>query len=79
MNHEDAIAALSAADNWRKASFSGGANGGCVEVATVPGYIGVRDTKLGGRSPVLAFTPTEWEAFLAGARAGEFDVRGSAG
>jgi hypothetical protein len=74
MNHEDAIAALSAADNWHKASFSGGANGGCVEVATVPGYIGVRDTKLGGRSPVLAFTPTEWEAFLAGARAGEFDV-----
>jgi hypothetical protein len=73
MKHEDAVAALTAADNWHKASFSGGANGGCVEVATVPGYIGVRDTKLGAASPVLAFTPTEWKAFLAGVRAGEFD------
>ncbi|WP_214408156.1 DUF397 domain-containing protein [Pseudonocardia lacus] len=74
MRHDDAVAALSAADNWHKATFSGGANGGCVEVATIPGYIGVRDTKLGERSPVLAFTPTEWKAFLSGVRAGEFDV-----
>jgi hypothetical protein len=73
MRHEDAIAALAAADNWHKASSSGGANGGCVEVATIPGYYGVRDTKLGGSSPVLAFTPIEWQAFLAGVRAGEFD------
>jgi hypothetical protein len=74
MRHEDVVAALSVADNWHKSSFSGGANGGCVEVATVPGYIGVRDTKLGASSPVLAFTPHEWAAFLAGVRAGEFDA-----
>jgi hypothetical protein len=74
MNHAEAIAALSAADNWHKATFSGGANSGCVEVATVPGYIGVRDTKLGETSPVLAFTPVEWQAFLDGVRAGEFEV-----
>jgi uncharacterized protein DUF397 len=73
MRHEDAVAALAAADNWRKATFSGGANGGCVEVGTIPGYYGVRDTKLGDASPVLAFTPVEWQAFLAGVRAGEFD------
>jgi hypothetical protein len=73
MRHEDAVAALAAADNWHKATFSGGANGGCVEVGTIPGYFGVRDTKLGEDSPVLAFTPTEWQAFLAGVRAGEFD------
>lgn len=24
--------------------------------------------------PVLAFTPTEWDAFVAGAKNGEFDV-----
>ena len=73
MRHEDAVAALAGADNWHKATFSGGANGGCVEVGTVPGYFGVRDTKLGQDSPVLAFTRTEWQAFLAGVRAGEFD------
>ncbi len=72
MNHAEAPAALSGADNWRTSSFSGGAN--CVEVATIPGYIGVRDTKLGEAGPVLAFTPVEWQAFLAGVRAGEFEV-----
>jgi hypothetical protein len=72
MRHEDAVAALSAADNWHKASFSGGANGGCVEVGTVPGLVGVRDTKQGDASPILAFTPPVWAAFLAGVRAGEF-------
>jgi uncharacterized protein DUF397 len=29
---------------WRKATHSG-TNGGCVEVAFVPGLVGVRDTK----------------------------------
>jgi Domain of unknown function (DUF397) len=74
MNHVEAVAALATADNWHKATYSGGANGGCVEVATIPGYIGVRDTKLGDTSPVLAFNPTEWQAFLSGVRAGEFDL-----
>ncbi|WP_141548095.1 DUF397 domain-containing protein, partial [Nocardia farcinica] len=34
--------------------------------------VGVRDSKnpAGG---ALVFTPSEWDAFLAGARAGEFD------
>jgi hypothetical protein len=73
MRHEEAVTALAAAGNWRKATFSGGANGGCVEVATIPGWFGVRDTKLGDASPVLAFNQTEWDAFRAGVRAGEFD------
>ena len=77
MHHADAVAALSAATNWHKASYSGGDNGGCVEVATIPGWIGVRDTKLGPDSPVLAFTPTEWEAFTKGVRGGEFDQAGA--
>jgi hypothetical protein len=63
---------------WHKSSFSG-ANG-CVEVALVEGGAAVRDSK-DPASPVLRFTAREWEAFLAGVRAGEFDltVAGQAG
>ncbi|CCF64769.1 DUF397 domain-containing protein [Nocardia cyriacigeorgica] len=57
---------------WRKSSYSG--NGGnCVEVAFFDGgNIGVRDSK-NTAGPALIFTPSEWEAFLAGVHAGEFD------
>lgn len=55
---------------WRKASFSG--NNGCVEVADTSDHVWVRDTK-DREGPVLAFTRSEWTAFLAGVRAGEFD------
>ena len=55
---------------WRKSTRSG-ANG-CVEVAFLPGQVAVRDSKQ-RRGPVLVFTDHEWEAFLSGARAGEFD------
>jgi hypothetical protein len=72
MHHAAAVAALSAAATWHKASLSGTGEGGCVEVATIPGWIGVRDTKLGPDSPVLAFTPREWDAFTQGVRDGEF-------
>jgi Domain of unknown function (DUF397) len=52
-------------------------NGECVEVRELPdGTIEVRDSKLGEGSPVLRFTPGEWDAFLDGARNGEFDRRG---
>jgi len=61
--------------DWSTSTFSGQDIGNCVEVAFVPGWIGVRDTKQHGRGPVLAFTPAEWDAFLAGVRGGEFDPR----
>jgi len=32
-----------------------------------------RDTKLGEASPVLQYTAAEWQAFIAGVKAGEFD------
>jgi hypothetical protein len=38
------------------------------------GWVGVRDTKDLGKGPVLFFTRPEWEAFLAGAKHGEFDL-----
>ena len=58
---------------WRKSSLST-YNGSCVEIARLTNdRIGVRDTKDQGAGPVLAFTQNEWIAFLAGAKAGEFD------
>jgi len=72
MKYEDAVAAFAHATNWHKASYSR-ENGGCVEIGSIPGVIGVRDTKLGATSPILAFTPTEWEAFTRGIKDGGFD------
>jgi Domain of unknown function (DUF397) len=59
--------------NWRKSSRSSGGDN-CVEVAIAgDGTVGVRDSKQLGLGPVLEFTPSEWEAFLGGAKDGEFD------
>jgi hypothetical protein len=62
---------------WRKSSFSGGNgggnDGGCVEVAFLAGgHVALRDTKDRSLLPHL-FTAGEWEAFLTGVKAGEFD------
>ncbi|MER7500727.1 DUF397 domain-containing protein [Nonomuraea pusilla] len=58
---------------WRKASFCNGASA-CVEVAPLAdGTIAVRDSKEQD-GPVLVFTPSEWAAFTAGVREGEFDL-----
>ncbi|MGI9001422.1 MAG: DUF397 domain-containing protein [Pseudonocardia sp.] len=61
---------------WRTSSFSGsrGEGTGCVEVAFLPGGVAVRDTKDRELLP-HRYTPTEWDAFVAGVRAGEFDQR----
>jgi len=57
---------------WRKSARSN--NGGdCVEVAgNLPGLVAVRDSK-DPSGPVLVFTPAEWDAFVGGVLAGEFD------
>ncbi|MGH3778541.1 MAG: DUF397 domain-containing protein [Pseudonocardiaceae bacterium] len=58
--------------HWRKSSYSNGNGGDCVEVADLPdGGRGVRDSK-DPTGPALMFTATEWAAFTAGVRAGEF-------
>lgn len=56
---------------WRKSSYSGAENA-CLEVADLPGGRAVRDSK-DPTGPALVFTATEWVAFTAGVRAGEFD------
>lgn len=59
-------------DQFRKSTFSGA--GGCVEVRRLPdGRIAMRDSK-DTTLPPHHFTPAEWRAFLAGVRAGEFDL-----
>jgi hypothetical protein len=58
--------------SWFKSSFSGG--GGCVEVAHMPeGGVALRDTKDRTR-PAHVYTSSEWDAFLRGAKHGEFDL-----
>ncbi len=58
---------------WHKSSRSS-SSGNCVEVAqNLAGIVAVRDTKDQGTGPVLFFTPAEWDAFIGGAKDGEFD------
>lgn len=59
---------------WRKAAASA-SNGACVEVAMLADGVAVRDSK-DPSGPVLRYTLREWEAFLDGAKAGEFDLTG---
>ena len=56
---------------WRKAQLSTN-NGSCVEVASVVDKIALRDSK-DPRGPMLVYTPAEFDAFLDGAKKGEFD------
>jgi hypothetical protein len=57
---------------WRKSSRSANA-GCCVEVAANADGIGVRDSKTPDRA-ILRFDPASWSGFLAGVKAGEFDL-----
>ncbi|MEV5430140.1 DUF397 domain-containing protein [Streptomyces sp. NPDC052701] len=49
---------------WFKSSYSSGAEtDSCVEVATEPGTVHVRDSK-NTEGPRLAFTPAAWSGFV---------------
>ncbi|BDT86003.1 DUF397 domain-containing protein [Nocardia cyriacigeorgica] len=57
---------------WFKSTFSASKDN-CVEVAHLDGgAVGVRDSK-NPAAAALVFSPSEWDAFLSGARAGEFN------
>jgi hypothetical protein len=60
---------------WRKASYSTGNGGNCVEVArNLPGAVVVRDSKdPGGTALLFALAP--WRAFVDDVKSGEFDLR----
>jgi hypothetical protein len=57
---------------WFKSSRSS-AQEACVEVAWLAaGHVGVRDSK-NSAGPALIFAPSDWDAFAAGVRDGEFN------
>lgn len=57
---------MEAVDNatWRKASYSGGNGGSCVEVAQAARGVAVRDTT-NRAGKTLGFTPDAWASFTA--------------
>ena len=58
-------------DVWRRSTASGGGN--CVEVSFTGESVLMRHSR-NPHGPVLTFSRSEWEAFLIGARDGEFDT-----
>jgi Domain of unknown function (DUF397) len=55
---------------WRTSTRSNGEMA-CIEVAVVPGHVGVRDSK--DRSgPALVFLPSTWRAFVRDVHRGGF-------
>jgi hypothetical protein len=48
---------------WRKSSFSGAGQGGCVEVAWPAPFVAVRDSKH-PTGPTLTFCRSRWSDFL---------------
>jgi hypothetical protein len=59
---------------WVKSQRSGPTGGNCVEVAFLAdGEIAMRNSRHPS-GPALIFTRSEWEAFLGGAKDGEFSV-----
>ena len=58
---------------WRRAGQGTEPDVGQVEIAFVEGYIAMRNSADAPDGPVLIFTPAEWEAFVLGAKDGEFD------
>jgi hypothetical protein len=53
--------------DWRKSSYSNDNGGTCVEAATSPGVVLVRDTT-NRTAATLAFTPQAWEQFTTSLR-----------
>ncbi|MFE9646438.1 DUF397 domain-containing protein [Streptomyces sp. NPDC006365] len=49
---------------WFKSSYSSSASGDCVEVATCPDTVHVRDSK-DEQGPQLALSPTTWTDFVS--------------
>lgn len=73
---DEAPTALRRATNWHKSSYSN--QNGCVEVGSVQGWIGVRDSKAGDAGPVLGVAAQQWTAFLSQVTRGDLDLYTSA-
>jgi uncharacterized protein DUF397 len=55
---------------WLKSTYC--ESGNCIEIAVLDDQVAIRDSDRNG--PVLMVTREEWQAFLNGARSGEFDL-----
>jgi Domain of unknown function (DUF397) len=67
------LTARNLTSQWRKSSYSG-PTGNCVEIAFLTeGEVAVRNSH-DADGPALVFTAAEWDAFLSGARNGEFSL-----
>jgi hypothetical protein len=61
---------------WIKSSYSGPTGGNCVEVAFLAdGEVAMRHSRHPD-GPALIFSRAEWDAFVSGARDGEFGLPG---
>lgn len=58
---------------WRRSAGPTDPDGAAVEVALLPDGVAVRDSRRPD-GDVLFFTPAEWDAFVGGAKDGEFDL-----
>ncbi|HEX4100447.1 MAG: DUF397 domain-containing protein [Pseudonocardiaceae bacterium] len=60
---------------WQRAAGSADLTGPHLEIAFVQdGYVAMRSSEHPVDDQTLIFTPAEWEAFVLGAKDGEFDV-----
>ncbi|MFF3441044.1 DUF397 domain-containing protein [Streptosporangium sp. NPDC002721] len=58
---------------WRKATKSGSNQGNCLEAAPLSGgRVGLRDTEAPEKAPFVVSAGV-WDAFVDGAKKGEFD------
>lgn len=64
---ETVDASLTIDPDWYRSSFC--ASGSCLEVATVPRAVLVRDSKQAAASPILTFDPEMWQAFVDAVKA----------
>lgn len=64
-----AIAEGAALTGWRKSSYSGGANGDCLEVADGHTTVPVRDSKAPA-GPAVAFSADGWSSFVTAIKDG---------
>ncbi|TDC57777.1 DUF397 domain-containing protein [Actinomadura sp. KC345] len=60
------------APQWRKSSYSGGDSGQCVELASLDGSVGIRDSK-NPHTPHLAVGREALSGLLGRIKAGELD------
>ncbi|MFE7622379.1 DUF397 domain-containing protein [Streptomyces sp. A0958] len=58
---------------WRKSSYSGGANGDCLEVAAGHATVPVRDSKTPA-GPAIAFSPAGWSSFVTALKDGHLSA-----